>query len=452
MNHARPFPRRWWFWLLIALAGVMVVTVIIVRRPGLAAQRLASIRASGLPAVWHEVEQFYPPVPPEENGAPALLSAVGQINFDTTHRLPRRHDAWTDETHVWAQQQAERNTAAAAALHDALQRTQWRFPITFQGNPALTPLRHLSPHKRAANLLQLQAIQAAVQADAAGATQALHDNLRLARTLDGEPILISYLVRVAELAIASSALEQVLSRVALDEAQLAGLQTAFAEAITTNTLFRALAGERAFGSSFFTLPTRELLQTLGSTGGSSGTAPTGSELLQASLYTVYGLSGLRSSDFRFYLDQMEQLLRAAALPAGPDTRTTQSEFEQAMDQIQGRFDRLLSRMVLPALSKSVDKEVRSVATLRAAVTACAVERFRVAHDRLPTSLEELVPQFLESVPEDPLDGRPLKFRRLSPGYVVYSLGDDGTDDGGVEYANRPKNSSTGWDYTFTVER
>lgn len=51
-----------------------------------------------------------------------------------------------------------------------------------------------------------------------------------------------------------------------------------------------------------------------------------------------------------------------------------------------------------------------------------------------------------------MDGHPLKFRKLPVGYVVYSIGGDGTDDGGVSFANRPKNNQGGWDYTFTVGR
>jgi hypothetical protein len=35
------------------------------------------------------------------------------------------------------------------------------------------------------------------------------------------------------------------------------------------------------------------------------------------------------------------------------------------------------------------------------------------------------------VPTDPFDGRPLRYRRLADGVVVYSVGDDRADDGGT---------------------
>jgi hypothetical protein len=46
------------------------------------------------------------------------------------------------------------------------------------------------------------------------------------------------------------------------------------------------------------------------------------------------------------------------------------------------------------------------------------------------------------LPLDPFDGQPLRYKKLPKGYVVYSNGEDGKDDGGDEKK----------DITFTVER
>jgi hypothetical protein len=64
--------------------------------------------------------------------------------------------------------------------------------------------------------------------------------------------------------------------------------------------------------------------------------------------------------------------------------------------------------------------------------AVAVERYRRSHaDGLPATLEALVPQYLESIPEDPLTGQPLRYRATADAYTVYSVGPDGDDDGGA---------------------
>ena len=57
------------------------------------------------------------------------------------------------------------------------------------------------------------------------------------------------------------------------------------------------------------------------------------------------------------------------------------------------------------------KALRIIACLRCAATACAVERFHLKYKKLPEKLEQLVPEFLEKVPIDPFDGKPLRYFR-----------------------------------------
>ena len=51
--------------------------------------------------------------------------------------------------------------------------------------------------------------------------------------------------------------------------------------------------------------------------------------------------------------------------------------------------------------------------------------------RLPSSIEELVPDYLQAVPSDPFNGEPMRFVVTDDGIVIYSVGEDGEDDGGV---------------------
>jgi hypothetical protein len=83
----------------------------------------------------------------------------------------------------------------------------------------------------------------------------------------------------------------------------------------------------------------------------------------------------------------------------------------------------------------------------------AVERYRLAHGALPSSLEDLVAEYLGHVPGDPFTGEKLRYEKLGKGFVVYSVGADGRDDGGWEVP--PGDRRTGgqtYDITFTVER
>ncbi len=62
----------------------------------------------------------------------------------------------------------------------------------------------------------------------------------------------------------------------------------------------------------------------------------------------------------------------------------------------------------------------------------AVRRYQLEHDgALPKSLEELVPAYLEAVPADPFSEGRLIYRPAFDSYLLYSVGSDGVDDGGL---------------------
>ncbi len=81
--------------------------------------------------------------------------------------------------------------------------------------------------------------------------------------------------------------------------------------------------------------------------------------------------------------------------------------------------------------------------------AVAIERYRRAHgDAVPAALSDLVPTYLTDIPEDPITGKPLRYRAAPDAYIVYSVGPDGQDDGGnlLRQASRThKGPGTIWD-------
>jgi hypothetical protein len=88
------------------------------------------------------------------------------------------------------------------------------------------------------------------------------------------------------------------------------------------------------------------------------------------------------------------------------------------------------------------------ALLRCTLAALAVESYRLAHGKWPESLASMGPELLRETPIDPFDGRPLRFRRLENGLVIYSVGPDGQDDGGI--LNRLNFMAKGTDLGFQL--
>jgi hypothetical protein len=96
----------------------------------------------------------------------------------------------------------------------------------------------------------------------------------------------------------------------------------------------------------------------------------------------------------------------------------------------GRKASPLMRRLTPFVEKVSGASRRSHAEMRCMVVLLALERYRREHGRWPERLEELTPAFVERIPPDPFDGRPIKYVRRDDGVAVYTVGPDGEDNGG----------------------
>ena len=71
------------------------------------------------------------------------------------------------------------------------------------------------------------------------------------------------------------------------------------------------------------------------------------------------------------------------------------------------------------------------ARLRLLTVELALRCFRQEHGKVPAKLDELVPAYLKAVPQDPFSGKPLVYRTQGTNWLLYSVGPDGMDNGGV---------------------
>jgi len=106
---------------------------------------------------------------------------------------------------------------------------------------------------------------------------------------------------------------------------------------------------------------------------------------------------------------------------------------------------VLARIAMPNYLKAFRTTARNQAIIAEAYLACGLERFHLAHNDYPADLETLMPNLAFSVPVDPIKGEKLRYRRLTTGdYLLYSVGWDGIDDGGV-LAKSPNEGDWVWD-------
>jgi hypothetical protein len=437
---------------LLGVAAALVVGVLLLwafRTHG-PDPRIEAIHKKGYPATLAELDAWYAPVPEATNlalvymkvfASPLFTNQPNEIDaFSGTDWLPARSQPLAPEDRT--------DLSALLATNAALLRPFYacsgpsRYPVDLkQGFAVLLP--HLARCKAAVNLLTAAALLHAENGQREQALQDFEAAGRVADSLAQEPLLISQLVRMACWGIMVPRLERVLNLRSLSDGQLARLQALFEQAEQPQCLLCGLAGEQAAGLSIFQDPV--WAYSLATKNGSP--LSQGERMRAHALVAGLKAGGFFAKDRAFYLDTMATNVATAELPFPERVQIGQ----RAGGTIPPGRLYIFSNMLLPALGKTFTREADYCARLRVAQTALAIERFRLAHtNALPASLDDLVPAYLKAVPIDPYDGKPLRFKLRQPGYVVYSLGQDGKDDGGLE--PNPKNSNTPHDITFILEK
>lgn len=156
---------------------------------------------------------------------------------------------------------------------------------------------------------------------------------------------------------------------------------------------------------------------------------------------LMNLNSMRSLEFYDQLADVETL--------SPDKRKEEYQrIEKEIEKLPRQY--VMTRILFPNVERPGLINLRIKAQLDSVRTALGVERFRLAEKRLPQTLNGLVPKYIEAVPVDPFDGEPLRYKRLERGYTIYSIGEDGEDNGGIPKDKVEKGAH--YDWPFTVER
>lgn len=447
--------------MLLGLAALVVIAIALpsVWRWRLANEvesRLATIRTAGLPTSGAELDKWYAAVPDTENAAVVMTQAFalmcnfpdGRSNEIARINVPPRNQRLGESETRLIADYVEMNSGALAKAREVASLPKARYPVDFALGLE-TPLPHLAKLKSLAHAAAFQAALALDSGLPADATAALIEIFSMAQTLEEEPCLISQLVRIALIATAEAALERRANAADFSDRELDLLQSSLAIAEKTNLVVRAFIGERAVGIPYFRMSWSDIKRYSKSDEDDPERHRRWPESDRQP--AIFRLSGFFERDLLYFLKIMGTNITFAGQPP-PASLAARGVFEQAAIDGKTHFY-ILSSMLLPAMSKAVVTDAGCFARLRLAKTAVAVERFRLANGRYPDSMEEVVPGFISVLPTDPFSGQPLRYKRIAKGYVVYSVGADGRDDGGRERPARTKSTdTTSYDVTFAVER
>jgi len=123
--------------------------------------------------------------------------------------------------------------------------------------------------------------------------------------------------------------------------------------------------------------------------------------------------------------------------------------KQTMEIIKGN---LLLEILAPALGRINVISYRNKTEIQATLTTLAILRYRQDKDAYPDNLKELVTSgYLKELPMDSFSDKPLVYRRTDDSFILYSLGENFTDNGGQlgkDTKGRPKLWTTNGDAVF----
>ncbi len=449
------------------------------------------------------VKELIPPTPPkEEDGAELFYKAQALMNASSSGLLstnppssmraiapgkaavgwlqPNLRDDKVTNTWDDLADKIDGMTAELELLDQLADKRTMDFKYNYnQGFTGRLPM--LAPMKQASQRLSAAVLFALYEDDAEAATAHLRGMLGLVRGLTGERLIISQLVRIAVASITQAATWELLQSTNTTDAQLETIQREWAALDFVLPAEHALKMERAMtemtigdmreSRSEFSRVTSGfgVVVAGGAGGGGSGNwSGSGDVILEATQFAkdtwVETKDAAKEVAWRVawsHSDQLRMLKGTQIQIEALRSVQTNLPFSAALSVHQTRLVDLglantdkdddgwsplvgpqLQTMFsssIPALSKLLYKVMVIEAGKQLTVTAIALKRHKLRHGNFPPDLAALVPEFLPTVPLDPVNAQPLHYKPNAGGtFLLYSVGEDAEDNGGDPTSTNPK--------------
>jgi hypothetical protein len=324
------------------------------------------------------------------------------------------------------------------------------FRLNYGDGAGHIKITHLAPAKRAVQRLAASVAMSLRRGDLEMATKDIQAMLSVAHGLSHDRTLISELVRDAIAQIALAANWELLQSTNLTDGQLATLQRGWTDLEFCQQFGNSMAMERAGGKIELDAMRGSNLESLYGPLKQLGLVD-GEDSFCENLKVRYKCVMWRY--WWSYPDELRYLKGTHATIEAAREAETNHSFFAAKAELEKRINALAVKTddddvslftdpskadlhfvissTVKAFQRAFDKVVNVEVARQLTVTAIGLKRFQLQHGSYPDKLSELTPEFFASIPPDPLDGQPLRYRRNADGsFLLYSIGDDGRDDGG----------------------
>ena len=284
----------------------------------------------------------------------------------------------------------------------------------------------------------------------------------LARVGEGcrrQPLLIGLFVSTSIDSMATTGIWEGLNARALDAGQLKRVQQLVEKIDMRQAYLSALRGEVLGALDIINYIQEEGYQAFAAiTAISDSGKPAGSSSRFAEAIVPYVMpSGWLDQNRATYANWV---LDYAILPARNDSYQTMiakaAELENLIAETRPKLisevpHRVIALISMPVVTQIARKMMYAEARRVLALSAIAVELYYLENGSYPDRIEQLVPETLGVVPEDPGDGKSIRYRREGDRYLLWSVGVDGEDDGGMagEDGTRSKDYDGDWLWRYS---
>lgn len=284
---------------------------------------------------------------------------------------------------------------------------------------------------------------AAERDDPAELIRAWEHLVRLSYAMSYDPVFISHLVGISIANLACTEMNRIIAEYDLDEETCLALLAALDRAPVLAPIGSVMERERlsqydiiqhthsddGHGDGILLVGQ---MQELAALSGPPG-MPLGGE------HPIYNIAGLvlpgRAETTRLVDFYFDEVVRQAGLPRNQRAQQpiNLDQFIESLPRVQ-----ILLRLTLPAIGRAVSAHDTGMAIIEATRILLAIEAFEARHGRLPAALNELAPEFLDTIPEDPVACQPFVYVVRQPtaddprAYWLYSVGLDAVDNQGAE--------------------
>jgi hypothetical protein len=306
-------------------------------------------------------------------------------------------------------------------------RPEAHFPLVHEDGPVIS-IEHISPILYVSEWLQLRSWALVAEGRSGEASRDVLLVFRLSRALEQEQVLMVVLVDMTVISIATNMVGRGIRDHAWSEPELVEFDRQLAQFDIPKRLGGGLRSERAVTLEILIPNARKFFPPKDNNARTKALAELGMWL-----YSTYW----QSADKVFYARSIQQWLEV--LEQAPTIGMNPGLFPDFADDYRKKhpsgwswLQRRGSLWSLPTLTGCFRRGARTQVDVFQTRIAIALERYRMKYGEYPEKLDAVVPEFLATMPLDPVTMKPFLYRREESGkFVLWSVGWNEIDENGV---------------------